>query len=227
MKKFIPFLLLFCMCACQNKKANPEQSESKMDSAAAISAQISPATPAHFMATHLINFDLKKIQSTHESIDVEALIKKKDRALFLLDSVVNTEDFKNAVIHGNFTHRNGMSNEQIYDSFVSQSISKRNIREHLTLEIDTTYEWNVTNQKGPHPSVGYDNNPGDSTVNTVQVQLLKELSAEDYAAHIAHEYCHMIGFSHPWPGKWKGVPYCIQHIIENLLDSRADDISYQ
>jgi len=181
----------------------------------------------NFVATHLINFDQTKILSTGEPIDTAALIKKKDLALQLLDSIVNTPRFKEEVLNGHFTHKKGMTNLQIYNLFMSNSPEIKNIRQHLTLEIDTTYLWNVTYQQGSHPSIGYDNQPGDSLVHTVQVQLIKNLSVGDYAAHIAHEYCHMIGFTHPWPWKYRGVPYGIQDIISDMLNIKSDHAAYR
>lgn len=168
-----------------------------------------------FIATTLVNFNQTKLSWQDEPINVDSLQWKKDRALFLLDSVVALPAFRQGCLDENFTHKNGLTNEGIYQAFISPQY--QSIREHLTLVIDTTYVWNVTYQHRRHPSIGYDNTVGDSTVHTVQVQLAKYLSPEDYAAHIAHEYCHMIGFSHNGLGKWKGVPYGIQHIIERLL----------
>jgi|GEM_PF-5404468 len=177
-------------------------------------AQSNPGE-VRFIATTLVNFNQTKLSWQDELIKVDSLQWKKDRALFLLDSAVALPAFKQACLNEKFTHKNGLTNEGIYEAFVSPAY--QSIREHLILVIDTSYEWNVTYQQGFHPSIGYDNSVGDSTVHTVQIQLIKYLSPEDYAAHIAHEYCHMIGFSHPWLGKWKAVPYGIQHIIEGLL----------
>jgi hypothetical protein len=172
-----------------------------------------------FIATNLVNFDNSKLSWLNEPINVDSLKWKKDRALFLLDSVVNLSVFKQEVIKGYYTHTNGLSNEQIFEEFMSPKY--KNIREHLTLVIDTTWRWNVKYQRRRHPSIGYDNEVGDSIVHTVQVQLVKYLTPEDYAEHIAHEYCHMIGFAHRRPRKWQGVPYGIQHVIEKLLTEKS------
>lgn len=172
-----------------------------------------------FIATNLINFDQPKLSwQNHESINIDSLKWKKDRALFLLDSVVNLQKFEQEVSNAHFTYTNGLSSDSIYKEFVSPKY--QTIREHLTLIIDTTREWNVKYQHRLHPSIGYDNKVGDSTVHTVQVQLVKYLSPEDYAEHIAHEYCHMIGFAHPGLRKSQSVPYGIQYIVEKILTGK-------
>jgi hypothetical protein len=171
-----------------------------------------------FQATKLVNFDKEKLSWYRDSIDVGALYAKKDRSLYLLDSVVNTQIFKDAVLKADFSNTNGLTNEEIYQEFISPKYTQ--IRGHLILEIDTTKKWNVRYQRRKHPSIGYDNRRGDSTVHTVQVQLVRYLTVEDYAEHIAHEYCHMIGFVHP-NKKLKSVPYGIQYIIEDLLTKKT------
>lgn len=171
-----------------------------------------------FIASNLINFNQTKLSWQNKSINIDSLKWKKDRALYLLDSIVNLPIFKVKISEGHYTHTQGLSNEEIFEKFVSPKY--KNIREHLILVIDTSWTWNVKYQRGKHPSIGYDNRAGDSTVHTVQVQLVKFLTPEDYAEHIAHEYCHMIGFSHPKPGKWRAVPYGIQRIIGKLLQEK-------
>jgi hypothetical protein len=218
--------LVFCISilgllnSCANDGTNSGTSAASDSSGKTVDTAISKVFPeklqARFYASVLINFNKKNLSwGDRSSIDVDSLTLKKNRALSLLDSIVNLYAFRENVLNGSYSHTNGLNNEQIFEEFFGNK--HKNIREHLTLAIDTSWLWNVKYQNRKHPSIGYDNAAGDSIVHTVQVQLVKYLSPEDYAAHIAHEYCHMIGFSHPNPNKWQGVPYGIQHIVERML----------
>lgn len=228
MKNIIIFTTIVALFAsCNNSQTNKEEKTEKLVTDSTIDLNLAEVSEIHFKATRLVNFDKPKISVLNEPIDIAALITKKDKALYLLDSVVNLPKFKTAIKNIKFTHTNNKTNEEIYNLFVSNDPKIKFIREHLILTIDTTYLWNVTYQRGRHPSIGYDNSRGDSIVHTVQVQLVKKLTAQDYAAHIAHEYCHMIGFVHPRPGKWESVPYGIQHTIENMLEVKEQNLFYQ
>jgi hypothetical protein len=212
-------LIVLSSCNTSEEKSSqiPIQDSDKIQKPQAIATDSTIENhKVHFIASSLINFNQKKLSwGTREPINIDSLMHKKDRALFLLDSIVNTSRFRDLIINRSFTHTRNLSNEEIYQEFINPKY--KSIRENLILAIDTSYLWNVTYQNRRHPSIGYDNSVGDSTVNTVQIQLVKYLSPEDYAAHIAHEYCHMIGFSHSGFGKWRGVPYGIQHIVEKML----------
>lgn len=173
--------------------------------------------PVHFAVDTLINFERTTSKWLKDSIDVPKLLRKKDRALFLLDSVVNSPGFRDRVLKKTFKDCE-LSSSDVYTKFMSNDSASDYLRTHLRLSIDISWLWNRWYQKGNRVSIGYDNEPGDPTVNTVQVHIVNTLSAGEYAAHIAHEYCHMIGFFHKNKSE-DDVPYGIQHIIEDMLES--------
>src|ERR1700750_2181685 len=58
----------------------------------------------HFIATHYINFDKTRTSWGRKPINIQALNSKKDRALFLLDSIVNTPQFADSVANFHFSN---------------------------------------------------------------------------------------------------------------------------
>lgn len=128
-----------------------------------------------------------------------------------LEDVFNSEKFKDRVINfkcpltgkKEFLENLGHSNKQLYDKLMGGAT--------FHVEIDTDL-----------PSrrvIGY-TYPKGVTIYTYKWWFNKH-AKRFYAAHLAHEWCHKLGFGHTARRKkrWKyTVPYMIGNIVEDLTN---------
>lgn len=150
----------------------------------------------------------------------------------LLENTINSEEFKNAVI--NFkTHLQGgtfhffkiekkrgrtrtIKLKRYTNTEVLSKILKGNSSEENVIELKLKMEYGSDGDV-----VGFKRS-GDPTIHTYE-KFVKTMSLERYAAHIIHEYCHIIGFSHSSSRKndkfrdCYSVPYAIHKMLKKLL----------
>lgn len=154
-----------------------------------------------------------------------------DKAAQTLEDVFNSEEFKNEVLRGQFNATKGLTNEELYDKIMTaHEVDGPGGQDGVvdlrarTLRIDSDEsEW-----KNPceGSTIGVDG--AGTGVTAICPQRLVEWSKEDdpaaLAAHYAHEYMHILGFSHKralfstngW--KRKTFVYQIGDIVENLAN---------
>jgi hypothetical protein len=145
------------------------------------------------------------------------------KALPLIDSVVNTPAFQQAVLTAIFTDNQGLSNEEILEMFLSGTESHRpRPNDTIDLVLETYLD-----QRGDN--IG-------STFNAKTIissrAYMQQRGARCYAAHLIHEYCHTLGritgqgftHLHRIRGskkrkrlKCQSVPYIIGDIARRLL----------
>jgi len=149
-----------------------------------------------------------------------------DKAAQVLEDVINSEEFKREVLNSNFKSTKGLTNQQLYDKIMTaheedgpggqDGVVDLKVR---TLRINSDEsEW-----KKPcdNATIGVDG--AGTGVTAICPQRLAEWSKEDdtaaLAAHYAHEYTHILGFSHKVRfGKKKTFVYKIGNIVEKLAN---------
>lgn len=146
-----------------------------------------------------------------------------------LELVLNSERFKQKVFATKFTKTQGMSNQEIYDLIIkahevqglggNDNVVDLRIRT-LTLEKDGEKWMRNCEPNSWAGTIGIDGQ-GDG-VTAICPQRLKMWSEKnDYgslAGHYAHEYMHILGFSHSGLNKRKSLVYKIGDIVEEVIN---------
>lgn len=140
---------------------------------------------------------------------------KVTRAFKLIEQVVNSEEFKSRVLNFKnsrgvraFASNNGMSNEEIYETFMAG-------RE--TLLQDTPGEMNfylkIYNAWWSRV-IGYTS----EQTNTISMnwKYHKNYTAANMSGNLVHEWVHKLGFDHSSAGEHDSAPYAIGYIVEEM-----------
>lgn len=158
-------------------------------------------------------------------------------AASLLEDVLNSDEFKTRVLQGNYTWTNRMSNEEIYN-YIMKAHEKYgqggednvvNLRlRTMSLEIDGKGWMDNCDLNSSAGTIGKDG--GGSGVAAICPERLKlwysKNNTADLAGHYAHEYLHILGFSHPVWGGWrqrKTLVYQIGDLISELAEQRLKE----
>lgn len=145
-----------------------------------------------------------------------------------LEKVFNSDKFKQAVLKRKFTKTNGLTNQQIYETIMKahevqgdggmDNCVDLRVR-IITLEEDGSRWINNCKLDSHAGTIGIDGK-GDG-VTAICLERLKLWSgSNDYAqlaAHYAHEYMHIIGFSHKGLRKNRSLVYQVGNIVEELI----------
>lgn len=125
--------------------------------------------------------------------------------------VVNTLEFKWAILQAKFTETRGLTNQEIYERILSGSDKDHEADFMLDIYVKSYHKKNRT--------LGY---TYMSTFKTwVNRRYLADLDPENpddvrhLAGHIMHEACHNMGFRHEHTHH-TSVPYVVGRIIRNL-----------
>lgn len=130
----------------------------------------------------------------------EAFAKK---AIVALEQVLNSEEFKQGVLTGSFIRTEGLSNQQLYDRIMGahetqgpggqDNVVDLRVR---TLRVDGDESRWKDNCEGS--TIGIDGN-GDGVTAICPNKLeawANQNRIDQLAGHYAHEYMHILGFSH-------------------------------
>lgn len=149
-----------------------------------------------------------------ENYDANSLAKL-NKAMAVLEKVVNTVEFKERVINFRnskgeraFASNNGLSNEQIYEIFMDG-------RE--TLQQNTPGEMNFFLKMYNRPwskVIGYTS--GDTNVINTNWKYFKTFTPDNVASNLAHEWTHKIGFDHKSAAEHDSAPYAIGYIVGQM-----------
>lgn len=130
----------------------------------------------------------------------EAFAKK---AIVALEQVLNSEEFKQGVLNGNFIRTEGLSNQQLYDRIMGgHEIQGPGGQDGVvdlrarTLRVDGDESRWKDNCEGS--TIGIDGN-GDGVTAICPNKLAiwaSQNRIDQLAGHYAHEYMHILGFSH-------------------------------
>ncbi len=186
--------------------------------------------PTLFLLTSLAKAQ-NQIQTSHTSIKIlkrQNFTPKTDsilqKAVFLIDSIVNTAGFRNAVLAAQFVNTKGCTNEEIRFLFLKgHEVFKPFDNDTLEFELSV-----YPDQNGDNIGTTYHS----KRIETSEKFILKN-GAKCYAAHLIHEYCHTIGydglgFAHIHntsngrkQEKCSSVPYVMGEIARRLLNSKT------
>lgn len=142
-------------------------------------------------------------------------------ALQLVDSVINTQEFKEGILKAKFARNNNLSNTEILSLFLSgQEVYQKKANDTMDLILET-----YPDQKGDNIGTTY----SSTRIVSSEAYILRN-GARCYAAHIIHEYCHTIGvektgFQHRHKvlskkqrkEKCQSVPYVIGDLSRKIL----------
>lgn len=147
--------------------------------------------------------------------------KKLNQAVKVLNTVMNSEEFKKAVLsytfkgETRFHKNNGMSNEEILNHLMTGA-------EDLMPEVDYVMNFDLTLYRSLNP---WSKVKGYTLPDTMRIWMNKKYyrrsswTKYDVAANMAHEWVHKMGFGHAYennPDRPHSVPYAIGRIVGEL-----------
>ena len=152
-------------------------------------------------------------------------------AIQKLEYVVNSEEFKQRVLNEKFTKTNGLSNHEIYNSIIkahevqgpggTDNVIDLRIRT-ISIEQDGKKWIENCELDSWAGTIGIDGK-GDG-VTAICPQRLKLWSQKkdvaSLAGHYAHEYMHILGFSHKGLYKRKSLVYKIGDIVKDIINKK-------
>ena len=148
-----------------------------------------------------------------------ALEKQKlDRGMVKLAQVLNSREFKDAVLGHTFQGKPGFASDARTPAEVYAVI--RAAKENFTAAVDGEVDLNVELrslswfQRGV---VGY-TTPSSDTVTTNR-RFYSGFDETDIAGHLGHEWLHKLGFEHDFKATARrphSVPYALGELIESL-----------
>jgi hypothetical protein len=132
------------------------------------------------------------------------------QALIIFDTIINSNDFREQFLEKGFVRKQRYSTKEIYQlihSGVEYETQPDNV---INLKMQVYPEYNGGSEVG-------------KTVNGIIMTYagyIRENGVGCYAAHLIHEYCHVVGFSHAFlrmPLRNRTVPYRAGEIAEKIL----------
>lgn len=171
----------------------------------------------------------------HLMIGYEGYESFANSAIQKLEDVINSEKFMQEVLEGNFTETTELSNQEIYDLIIkaqevegpggNDNVIDLRIRT-MTLKEDGKIWMENCELNSREGTIGVD---GQGTgVTAICPQRLKLWSEKNDIApltgHYAHEYMHILGFSHRGLNKRKSLVYKIGGIVEKLINEEDKEV---
>jgi len=148
----------------------------------------------------------------------ESQKQKVITAMRLFEKTLNSSFFRNKIINFTYNGRNqfyynqDMNNSQVYTKIISGS-------EILNPAIDYEADLYLNLDKSPRRGreVGYT----DRRTNHIFTyeSWFNDKPVYDYSGHIAHEWCHKLGFEHPQRASERRkytVPYAIGYLVREI-----------
>lgn len=148
--------------------------------------------------------------------DVER--RKLDQATTLMARVLNSREFKDAVLSSTFGGRPGFASDTRTPAEVYATI--RAAKERSTGAADGEVDLNVRLESFSwfqRHVVGY-TTPGSDTITTNR-RFFAGYEPAEVAGHLAHEWLHAIGFEHDFRAtaqRPSSVPYEVGELVERL-----------
>lgn len=160
-----------------------------------------------------------KINIDTKNLDTDYRVDKATKAAFGLKKVMNSKQFKSAMLEMPRFWRNGeksffknLSNEEIYNYIMSGKEEWNGIADK---EIDLVVH-DYTSSWENRFVIGY-MNPFKAPI-WVNTRHFDSASLKKVASNFAHEYGHTLGMRHSGPDFRKSIPYYLNQVIENLWD---------
>jgi hypothetical protein len=149
-----------------------------------------------------------KINATHNFTAVELV--KLNAAVRILETVVNSQEFKVELLNYTFIDTNGLTNYQIYNLIMSgKEILSLEEDNEIDVDISMYYRWNSV--------IGY---TYPNTLRTwINRRFFNRMTTAEIASNIMHENLHKLGFDHSFyynKQRQNSVPYAIGSMIARL-----------
>jgi hypothetical protein len=152
------------------------------------------------------------------------------KALDLMSKVFSSKEFKDSIAKYDFPCSNAWFKENICKTLGNIIVYKcdsaanvvhgSTVYDDLLMEKKVTLDLNIIHPKGKTNSYGY-SAACVYKINTYSWWLKnnrKQPLAEEYAIHLAHEYCHIVGYYHSsYHHIEKDVSYRMGGIVRNIL----------
>lgn len=146
---------------------------------------------------------------------------KLQKAFDALEHVLNSEEFKEAVINFKnkkgeraFASNDGKSNEEIYQLIMEgrETLQQNSPGEmNLYLKLYTNWFSRV---------IGY-TTPSVNTIN-MNWKYFRYYTPGDVAGNLMHEWLHKLGFDHRSASEHDSVPYAVGYLVEDMIKSYLD-----
>lgn len=145
-----------------------------------------------------------------------SFVLKYDNAARLLERVINTQKFRDAVLAHTYNGKPGFASTADTPSEVLSKLVAGS--EILTPGIDHEWGWEVVFYYSGRSTVGY------TYANTLQVHVntrfFQSFTLAQVGRNQAHEYTHKLGYGHDKKATSRrpySVPYAIGSIVERLI----------
>jgi hypothetical protein len=144
--------------------------------------------------------------------------QKLEQATGLLANVLNSREFRDAVLSSKFAGKPGFADEARSPQEIYAAI--RAAQENFTSAADGEVDLNVSLQNLSWFSrnvVGY-TTPGSDTITTNR-RFFSNYEPAEIAGHLGHEWLHKLGFEHDHAAtadRPYSVPYAVGELIERL-----------
>lgn len=189
----------------------------------------------------MLKIDLKIEESNDQVSFEEKHIKLVEESAFLLEKIVNSDQFMVKVTGSNlrrpkrFRRSNKLSRLQIYNTFMSGNDLFSNESIHDSNEIgDKDIDVWIHPYRTKPAVVGYTTPKTHATwinLNKLDQWIERYSLRQDYlrayvAGNLAHEYCHNLGFTHGRGGSTRAnmrtVPYFIGNTVRDIAKVEAN-----
>lgn len=147
------------------------------------------------------------------------------RAIQILDEVMNSKELKEMILNysfkgsNTFNQNNGMTNQEIYDHFMTGA-------EDLKSEIDNTMDFDLTMYRSWNP---WSKVKGYTKPDTMRIWIHSKFyrrtswTAIDVASNMAHEWVHKMGFGHEYYHN-EDRPFTVPYAIGGLVGTVAKNL---
>lgn len=151
----------------------------------------------------------------HALIGFSATQKEKHRtAQRMLETVVNSWEFRQELLSTHLTNTRGMSNGKIYETILNGA-------EVLSPEIDNEADIDVHSYRKWGRVIGY--TLPDTSRTWLNLNFFDTYTYEKIAANLIHEWLHKLGFSHNSASERTSVPYAVGALVETLVKHLMND----
>lgn len=144
--------------------------------------------------------------------------QKLDKATQLMGNVLNSKEFRDAVLSADFAGKPGFASEARSPQEVYATI--RAAKENYTAAADGEVDLNVNLENFSwfqRNTVGYTTESSDTL--TTNRKFFSGFEPNELAGHLAHEWLHKLGFEHDFKATARrpdSVPYELGDLVERL-----------
>lgn len=153
--------------------------------------------------------------------------QKLDSATKLMADVLNSKEFRDAVLSAEFAGKPGFASDTRSPQEVYATIraAKENYTDAADGEVDLNLNLENFSWFQRH-TVGYTTESSDTL--TTNRSFFSGFDASEVAGHLAHEWLHKLGFEHDFKATARrpdSVPYELGELVERLAQGRLTPLS--